>query len=86
MQPQQPYGDSMNPPADLSRNRLQGTFWDRQLRARIGQDLRSIFETSLNEPLPERLSHLLHKMEVGVRPDPSGSVRDGQPRRGTADL
>ncbi len=74
----------MNPPADLSRNRLHGSFWDRQLRARIEQDLRSIFETSLNEPLPERLSHLLHKMEVGAPPDAAGSVSEGQPRRGNA--
>ena len=76
---------SMNPPADLSRNRLHGTFWDRQLRARIGQDLRSIFETSLNEPLPERLRSLLHKMEVGGRPDTIGPAANGQPRRGDAE-
>ena len=69
----------MTTPADLSRGRPPGgtgTFWDRQLRARIGQDLRSIFETSLNEPLPEHLSSLLIQMEVvadpGAPEEPSG--------------
>ena len=62
----------MNSPADLSRDRPRkspGNFWDRQLRARLGQDLRSIFETSLNEPLPEHLSSLLFQMEVAARPE-----------------
>ena len=61
----------MTTPADLSRGRPpgeSGTFWDRQLRARIGQDLRSIFESSLNEPLPEHLSSLLIQMEMVADP------------------
>ncbi len=59
-----------NSPPDQPHGRLRaadGTFWDRQLRARIGQDLRSIFETSLNEPVPEHLSSLLRQIEMVAR-------------------
>lgn len=72
----------MNSPADLSRDRPRkspGNFWDRQLRARLGQDLRSIFETSLNEPLPEHLSSLLFQMEVAARPE-AAPVADDRSR------
>ncbi len=76
----------MNPPADLSRDRLKGTFWDRQLRARIGQDLRSIFETSLNEPLPEHLSSLLLQMEVVAHPaETSEAAPHGRSQGGERD-
>jgi len=70
--------------ADITRGRLRGDegyFWDRQLRARIGQDLRSIFERSLNEPLPERLNSRLLQIETEAREDTS---RDG-PRKGAKD-
>ncbi len=53
---------------DLTRDRpRQGDshFWDRQLRARIGQDLRVVFEGSLKEPLPERISRVLGQIEGG---------------------
>ncbi len=45
------------------------TFWDRHLRARIGQDLRSIFETSLDQPLPEHLSRPLLQIQMVARED-----------------
>lgn len=62
----------IDPPADLNRGRPSGdeqSFWDRQLRAHIGHDLRSIFKSSLNEPLPEHLSSLLLQIEMMARED-----------------
>lgn len=37
----------------------QEGFWDRQLRARIGQDLRNLFQDALSEPVPDHLNRLL---------------------------
>lgn len=49
-------------------------FWDRQLRARIGQDLRAIFQDTLTDPLPERVSRVLGQME--------GQAHSGRPETG----
>ncbi len=51
---------------DLTRDRPSNGdrhFWDRQLRARLGQDLRAMFEDTLEEPLPDRISLALGQME-----------------------
>jgi Anti-sigma factor NepR len=46
-------------------------FWDIELRARIGRDLRSIFQGTLDEPLPPHLDQLLAEIERGaLPPDP----------------
>ncbi len=54
---------------DFTRGQRRGgdsRFWSQQLRARLGQDLRTIFEDSLEEPLPERISRVLGQMEGGT--------------------
>ena len=56
-------------------HRDEGSFWDRHLRARISQDLRSIFETSLDEPLPEHLSNRLLRIGAAAREDPLGQTK-----------
>jgi hypothetical protein len=46
----------------------QEGFWDRQLRARIGQDLRNLFQDALAEPVPDHLNRLLtHMMKEADR-------------------
>ncbi len=62
----------MNSPRNISRGcprRGDQSFWDRQLRAQLGRDLRSIFENSLKEPLPEHLSSPLLQIEMVARED-----------------
>jgi hypothetical protein len=62
--------------SNLTHGRLRPedrSFWDRQLRARIGQDLRSIFETSLNEPVPEHVSRPLLQIEMVAHDDTARS-------------
>jgi hypothetical protein len=49
------------------------SFWDRQLRARIGQDLRSLFEESLAEPVPDNLNRLLLQIETRASQDRAAS-------------
>lgn len=44
----------------------ESRFWDRQLRARIGRDLRAVIEEALEEPLPERISRVLDQMDDGT--------------------
>ncbi len=44
-----------------------GSFWDHQLRARLGQDMRVIFEGSLGKPIPEHLRRSLLQMESLAR-------------------
>jgi hypothetical protein len=41
----------------------QEGFWDRQLRARIGQDLRNLFQDALSEPVPDHLNRLLTRIK-----------------------
>ena len=62
-------GDAMRPTKlhfrhDRPRERDR-QFWDRQLRAQIGRDLRVVFEATLREPLPERVSRVLGQIEEG---------------------
>lgn len=53
---------------------LSPRFWDLRLQAQIGRDLRRQYEQSMNEPLPERLTALLNRLEeqehaAGSRPN-----------------
>ena len=53
---------------DLTRDQPRNGdrhFWDRQLRARFGEDLRAMFEHTLEEPLPNRISLALGQMDRG---------------------
>ncbi|HEX2556380.1 MAG TPA: NepR family anti-sigma factor [Microvirga sp.] len=71
-------GDAMSPEEpDLTRNRPRHgdtQFWDRQLRAQIGRDLRALFENSMQEPLPERITRMIEEMD---RQSTSGSQNEG---------
>ncbi|KLK93153.1 hypothetical protein AA309_10150 [Microvirga vignae] len=42
-------------------------FWDLKLRAQIGRDLRTQYEETMDEPLPERLATLLERLEQQER-------------------
>jgi len=46
---------------------LNPSFWDRRLRAQLGRDLRSQYESALKEPLPDRLASLLARLEQQER-------------------
>lgn len=48
-------------------NSLSPGFWDLRLRAQIGRDLRAQYEKAMNEPLPERLTTLLGRLEAQER-------------------
>jgi hypothetical protein len=65
-----------DPPHDERQRfepRRRDSFWDRQLRAKIGQDLRTLFEESLSEPVPDQLNRLIGQMERRADEDrPSG--------------
>ena len=44
-------------------NSLNPQFWDDMLRASIARDLRSHYQDTVDQPLPQRLSALLKKLE-----------------------
>ncbi|MBQ0820612.1 hypothetical protein KBI52_10390 [Microvirga sp. HBU67558] len=44
-------------------NSLNPQFWDDMLRASIGRDLRSRYQDTFDQPLPQRLSALLEQLE-----------------------
>lgn len=57
---------------DQQRQGTQGSslspgFWDLRLRTQIGRDLRAQYEEAMNEPLPERLTTLLGRLEKRER-------------------
>lgn len=56
------------------RARLYGRrdgFWDRQLRARLGADLRLLVQNSLDEPAPEHFTRALRQMEEAAQKERS---------------
>jgi hypothetical protein len=44
-------------------NSLNPQFWDDRLRAGIARDLRSHYQDTVDQPLPQRLSALLKQLE-----------------------
>jgi hypothetical protein len=44
-------------------NSLNPQFWDDMLRASIGHDLRSRYQDTFDQPVPQRLSALLKQFE-----------------------
>jgi hypothetical protein len=44
-------------------NALNPRFWDDRLRAGLARDLRSHYQDTVDQPLPQRLSALLKQLE-----------------------
>jgi hypothetical protein len=48
---------------ETENNSLNPQFWDDRLRAGIARDLRSHYQDTFDQPLPQRLSALLKQLE-----------------------
>ena len=56
-------------------------FWDNLLRAAIARDLRSKYEGTVSDPLPERLARLIDQLETRVQQTRSAALRQPLARR-----
>ena len=58
-------GDSNSPGASRSDDPAEEPGLDRAVQARIGDQLRAMYDTLMQQPIPDRLAELLDRLDKG---------------------